>query len=113
MAGLIIKGLVGTIKSVKYNFNAALWLYPGDGAWVFISLPKSITQEIKAATHDMRRGFGSVRVQVTLRGNTWDTSILPDTKSQTFLLPIKKSIRQAANLNVGDVGEFSLQVKDV
>lgn len=38
-------------------------------------------------------GWGSVRVRAVLGGSAWDTSIFPDAKSGTYLLPLKASIR--------------------
>jgi UTP-glucose-1-phosphate uridylyltransferase len=32
----------------------------------------------------------------------WSTSIFPDTKRKTFVLPLKKSIREKEALTVGD-----------
>ncbi|WP_257792107.1 DUF1905 domain-containing protein [Marisediminicola antarctica] len=50
-----------------------------------------------------RPGFGSIRVSVTLGGSTWLTSIFPDSKSGTFLLPVKGSIRARERVAPGDV----------
>lgn len=44
-----------------YSFNGELWLYDGDAAWYFITLPAGISKEIKMVA-PARRGFGSLRV---------------------------------------------------
>ncbi|GAB3141034.1 hypothetical protein GCM10027057_24090 [Marisediminicola antarctica] len=42
-------------------------------------------------------------MSVTLGGSTWLTSIFPDSKSGTFLLPVKGSIRARERVAPGDV----------
>lgn len=93
---------------MTYEFVAAIWLYPGNAAWHFITVPKGISQEIKAITAGPRRGFGSVRVKVSVGDYTWKTSIFPDAKSGCYFLPIKKDARRAKNIQVGDTIELEL-----
>lgn len=98
---------------MKYDFLATLWLYQGDGAWVFVNLPKDISAEIKTITQTMRKGFGSVKVSASVKGVTWDTSMFPDSKTQSFVLPIKKDVRNTASITVGDTCRFLVQLKDI
>lgn len=94
----------------SYEFTSELWLYHGDVAWCFVSLPKEISTEIKSLQHIPRKGFGSVRVKATITKTTWATSIFPDSKAGTYLLPIKKEIRKRNNLSPGDTATISLSV---
>ncbi|MEO6153701.1 MAG: DUF1905 domain-containing protein [Croceibacterium sp.] len=48
-----------------------------------------------------RRGFGSVKVTVTVGSSTWQTSLFPQ-KTGGWFLPIKKPIRLAEDLDYGD-----------
>jgi hypothetical protein len=48
-----------------------------------------------------RRGFGSVRVQVTVGASRWSTSVFPQ-KSGGWFLPVKKAICRAEGLASGD-----------
>lgn len=50
----------------------------------------------------MRRGFGSVRVEVTVGPTTWCTSIFPSKESGSYVLPVKKAVRAAAEAEEGD-----------
>ena len=63
---------------MKYSFRAELWLWQGQGAWHFITLPKDISAEIKEAFGTGRPGFGSIRVTATIKDHIWKTSIFPD-----------------------------------
>lgn len=78
-----------------------MWKWNGAGAWYFCTLPKTYTVQIKSASK-VRRGWGSVRVRVTIGSTAWDTSIFPDSKSGTYLLPIKKTVRLKEELEEGD-----------
>ena len=48
-----------------------------------------------------RRGFGSVKVTVTLGDSRWQTSLFPN-KDGSWFLPIKKPVRVAEGLAEGD-----------
>jgi hypothetical protein len=94
-------------KSV-YRFKTKLWKYEGSAAWYFVSLPKKESMEIKTIPRGARRGFGSVRVTVTIGATTWHTSIFP-TKQGPYLLPVKASVRKAEDLYEGDIVLYSLR----
>ncbi|MFC0627713.1 DUF1905 domain-containing protein [Kribbella deserti] len=88
----------------QFEFSAPLWRYPGDVAWYFVSVPAEISDDILELTGSVRRGFGSVRVVVTVGSTTWRTSLFPDSKRGTYLLPVKKAVRTAEDLEPdGDV----------
>ena len=87
---------------MEYKFSEKIWLYSGNGAWRFISLPKNISTEIKQNFGQDSRGWGSIPVNVSIGKSNWKTSIFPDNKTDTYLLPLKLQIRQAENLSEGD-----------
>lgn len=74
-----------------------LWLYPGEAGWYFVTLPAEVADDIDEMVGE-RAGFGSIPVEVTVGESTWKTSIFPDKQSASFVLPIKKAIRQQENL---------------
>jgi Domain of unknown function (DUF1905) len=95
---------------VEFNFCAELWKWPGENAWHFITVPAEISSEIRESTDDVRAGFGSVRVHVTIGTSTWSTSVFPDSKTRCFVLPIKKPVRRKEDLEVGDVLSVELAI---
>ena len=95
---------------MKYSFKAELWVWEGQGAWHFLTLPKDISAEIKEAFCTGRPGFGSIRVTAIIKGHVWKTSIFPDSKSGCYLLPVKAEIRKKANISAGDKIDIDLQV---
>lgn len=87
-----------------YLFDAELWLWDarqGD-SWTFLSLPEEASAEIREVAGALPRGFGSVRVTVTLGATVWKTSIFPDAKAGVYVLPLKKAVRKAVGVEAGD-----------
>jgi hypothetical protein len=99
---------------VDVVFDAQLWVWDARRAdtWTFVSLPADASDEIRDRAGGTRRGFGSVRVQVTLGGSTWRTSIFPGSSGQ-YVLPIKKAVRKAERLDIGDTAQVSVELLDL
>lgn len=95
-----------------YRFTAELWLHDGDANWYFVTVPAEASDDIEARSADTRRGFGSVRVRVTVGATTWTTSVFPDTKRQAYVLPVKKDVRRAEHLDGGDDLTVTLELLD-
>ncbi len=96
-----------------FEFAAPLWVYPGAAGWHFVSVPPEISADITDLTVGIRRGFGSVRVAVTVGGTSWRTSIFPDSKTGSFMLPVKKGVRAAEHLEAGDDVRAELEIVDL
>lgn len=94
----------------RYTFSAELWEYQGKGAWHFVSLPFEEADDIEERFGASARGFGSVRVEVTIGSSTWRTSIFPASKERTYILPVKKPVRAAEGLEAGSTAFVELRV---
>lgn len=83
--------------------TAPVWLWSeGQGSWHFLTVPENEAVEIRAhGLGSNRRGFGSVRVEATIHGVAWRTSVFPQ-KSGGYLLPIKADVRRRAGISAGD-----------
>lgn len=95
-----------------YEFSSPIWLYQGQGTWHFITLPVEIAAGIRHLTAGPRRGWGSVRVKVTVGSTTWNTSIFPSKEANSFLLPIKAQVRKTEKLVFGDTPLIRLTVQE-
>jgi hypothetical protein len=100
------------MPTVAYRIRARLWLYPGAAAWHFITVPKWQGQEIRRLLGGSARGWGSLPVEATVGTTTWRTSIFPDSKSGSYLLPVKAAVRKAEGLAAGRLVEVRLLVSD-
>jgi hypothetical protein len=98
---------------VKVVFDAELWLWDARRAdtWTFVSLPASDSEEIRELAGLRPRGFGSVRVRATIGSSTWTTSIFPDSEAG-YVLPVKRPIRVAEALDVGDTATVTVELID-
>ena len=99
-----------TVVVDMYVFSAELWQYNGPSAWYFVSLPSDIADDIRAEFGAQAAGFGSIKVEAAVRSTQWTTSLFPDKSRGTYLLPVKKSVRMAENLQAGDVATVSLRI---
>ena len=98
--------------SAAYAFDAPLWLWTArTQKWTFVSLPADVSDEILDLAGPVARGFGSLRVEVVVGTTVWRTSIFPGDSS--FWLPIKKAVRTANRVDVGDVLHVHLRLLDV
>ena len=93
-----------------HRFTAELWPWEGEAAWWFLTVPGDVGDDLWARTAGQRRGFGSVRVRVTVGGTTWSTSVFPDSKRDAYLLPVKKDVRVREGLEEGDEVAVALQL---
>ena len=79
-----------------------LWLSTGEGgSWHFVTVPEDQSAEIRAESLVLRAGFGSVKVEATMNGFSWRTSLFPQ-KSGGYILPVKKEVRRRAGIAAGD-----------
>jgi hypothetical protein len=95
-------------------FDAELWVWDArrDESWTFVSLPAETSEEIRDLTGGRRRGFGAVRVRVTVGDSRWATSIFPDGKRGCYVLPIKRAVRKAEGLDEGDTATVTVELVD-
>lgn len=92
-----------------YSFTGNLCLASAEAAWVFVALPVDVSDEI----HDLvprRPGFGSVRVAVRIGTNDWETSIFPSKEMGTYLLPVKRAVREQEQIDTGDSVDVKLRL---
>jgi hypothetical protein len=104
----------------RYIVHSKVWLWPGDtrstssgqvAAWHFVNVDKKQSAELKEKFGKKKRGFGSIPVTVTIGKTRWQTSIFPDKRSETYLLPLKAQVRRAEGVDAGDMISFTLAVR--
>lgn len=92
------------------SFTAPLWLWTSEnGSWHFITVPEAQSAELRARSLVEHGGFGSVRVDATIGGFTWRTSVFPQ-KGGGYVLPVKKEARCRAGIAAGDDVTVSLRL---
>jgi len=109
------------VTGVTCTFTAPLWRWSArstaePGAWFFVTVPPPASSEIREIREEMEghtRGFGSVRVTVVSGTTRWETSVFPDGASRCYVLPVKKSVRAAEQVEEGDDLTVTLTLRDV
>jgi hypothetical protein len=85
--------------------------YPGVSGWRFLLLPKKYGQEIKKKFGGRARGWGSLPVSATIGNTTWNTSIFPDKRSGSYLLPLKAKVRKAEKISDDSKVAFTIRLR--
>lgn len=95
----------------SYAFDATLYAWDArTDSWVFVDVPFDIADEIEDVQTGPRRGFGAVKVEVTVGATTWRTSIFPSKERRTFILPIKRAVQSAESIGPDDTAHVNLRV---
>jgi hypothetical protein len=85
---------------IKYDFNSKPWKYTGPASWTFISLPEAFSREIRDNLRNEEEGWGRLKATVKIGNTEWKTAIWFDTKTNTYLLPLKAAIRKTENIEI-------------
>ena len=97
-------------KKQMYRIKAKVWLYSGIADWHFVTVPVTTSKQIKKRHGLAARGWGSLRVNVTLGKSQWKTSVFPDKKANAYVLPLKADIRAKEGVKAGKTISFSLHI---
>lgn len=98
---------------MAHTFTAPLWRWQsnnGPAAWFFVTVPPEISDDIEQQTDGLRGGFGSVKVSVTVGATTWSTSLFPSSQHEAYILPVKKQVRVAEELDEDDAVRVRLEI---
>lgn len=95
-----------------FEFDGTLERYPGANAYFVCYLPRELASEIDQVTDGLRGGFGSVRVSVSLGASTWATSLFKDAPRASYLLLVKKAIRERYALIAGSTMRLRIELVD-
>ncbi|WP_169582766.1 MULTISPECIES: DUF1905 domain-containing protein [Microbacterium] len=96
---------------IEFEGDIFRWDARDDASWYFTSVPPELSDDIREIPRPYR-GFGSVRVRATVGGSEWATSIFPSSSEGTYVLPLKKAVRDAEGLVEGGTVVVRLDVLD-
>jgi hypothetical protein len=99
------------MASKGYKLTSKVYVYPGMGGWRFLGLPFKEGREIKEKYGKNARGWGSLPVSITVGNTTWETSIFPDKKSGSYLLPLKAQVRKKEEIDDDEEVQFILKLR--
>ncbi len=94
---------------IEFEGDVFRWDAREDSAWFFTAVPPELSEDIREIPRPYR-GFGAVRVRARIGGTVWATSIFPS--DDTYVLPLKKAVRDAEGLVDGGPVVVRLDVLD-
>ncbi len=95
----------------EYKMQAKVWRYAGKATWYFATLPKRHSAAIHTLFGGLARGWGSLPVTATIGRTRWTTSIFPDRKAGTYLLPLKAEIREKEKIRAGAGVRLRIEIR--
>lgn len=90
------------------ELTGPIWFWKGPAPWYFVTVPAEESNTIKAIAGLVTYGWGVIPAQVHIGKTRWSTSLIP--KDGLYLVPIKKPIRLAEQLNEGDEVTLRLEI---
>ena len=99
---------IDMVSAIKYDFSAEVWQHSGVGGWYFVSVPNSISREIRTMLRSEEEGWGRLKAIAVIGKSQWKTAIWFDTKRDEYLLPLKADIRKKETIEVGKIIGVSL-----
>lgn len=90
------------------------WTGSSNGSWHFLTIDGQAGEALSATAlmrrlEGLSRGFGSLKVIVTIGDTRFATSVFP-LKGEGWLLPVKAAVRKAEGLGDGDEITVDLRV---
>lgn len=90
------------------DFSGKIWFWRGPAPWYFVSVPAQQCRDLKAISGAVTYGWGMIPVQVRIGKTVYRTSLWP--KDDSYIVPIKASVRKAEGLEEGDTVTLWLEV---
>lgn len=86
---------------IRFTGPLKVW-HSDEGRMHFMTVPEDLAGEIRVHSLIERRGFGSVRVEVTVGEFTWRTSLFPSKSTGSYFLPVKIEVLRRTGIGAGD-----------
>ena len=71
--------------------------------------PAAMADEIRESV-PRRAGFGSIRVAARIGETEWNTSIFPSKADRSYVLPVKRAVREREEVDVGDTVQVTIRL---
>jgi hypothetical protein len=91
------------------EFRGNIWYWHGPAPHHFVTVPEEQSGDLKAISGLVTYGWGMIPVVARIGQSEWKTSLFP--KNGAYIVPIRLSVREAENLDVGDIVTVQLQVQ--
>ena len=96
-------------SALSFEIDGTIWYWKGPAPYHFLTVPKALSQELKAIVHLVTYGWGMIPVQAQIGNTSFTTSLFH--KDGLYVLPIKDRVRKAERIGEGDHVTARIEVK--
>ncbi len=93
---------------MELEFEAVVVEWRGPAPFFYARLPAGAAAEISRVKKLLTYGWGAIPAEAVINGVAFTTSLFP--KDDTYLLPLKASVRKRIGVTVGDTVAVTMQV---
>ena len=85
---------------MELELSGEIFFWQGPSPFHFVAVPEAESDAIEAVSSSVTYGWGAIPVTAHLGHTRWKTSLFP--KDGRYLVPLKKQVRDAEGLALGD-----------
>ncbi len=93
---------------MNLEFNGKIWFWKGPAPWYFVTVPPQEADLLHSVSGAVTYGWGMIPVTVQIGKTRWKTALWP--KDDSYIVPLKVSVRKAEKLAEGDEVTIRLEV---
>lgn len=90
------------------EFTGEIWFWRGPSPYHFVTVPDDECGALESTASRVSYGWGMIPVSAVVGETSFTTSLYP--KDGGYVVPLKDKVRQAEDLDVGDVVTVHLTV---
>lgn len=91
------------------GFAGELWYWRGPAPFYFVTVPPEGAIRLHEVAGLITYGWGVLPASATIGSTTWTTALFP--KDASYLVPVKVAVRQAEDVEEGDVVTVRLDLE--
>lgn len=95
---------------LNFTFDAEIWLWQGNAAWTFITVPAKLARQIQREAANPKKPGGTIPVTAQVGYNTWKTSLSKENPRNTYA-PSRPPSAKKEQLREGQTIEVSLLIE--
>ncbi|RKE83995.1 DUF1905 domain-containing protein [Rhizobium sp. AG855] len=92
----------------EIRFEAEVIRFNGPGGWHGVFLPVDAASEVRF--FGRATALGAIAVRARIGASDVKTSLFPDKRRDSYLLPLKASLRHSENIGEGDLIKVTLHL---
>ena len=93
---------------MEIEFEGKIWFWRGPAPWYFVTVSDEHYEALKETCERVTYGWGMIPVKAKVGGTVWETAMFH--KDNSYIVPIKASVRKAENLNEDDIVDVRLEI---